>query len=417
MSSILVSMEGKSSILVIDQDKTTQQYCDQALDDSFTVSYANTYSEGEGLAKQLSPDIILLGLDDDEDNVKALCKTLQSDASTAASPIMLLSDRDSIPSQMFSLDLGAYNIILKPLDSQVLIAQLTLVKQRKLHEHILTQEAKLATDTALSAMTGNSELGQAIRFVERSYGVTTFDELAEQLISVMNGLDLKCVIMFSTNTDALYYANQAEVTPLEKDLITTLHQEPGRFRDFGKRTVTKYTRVSLLVKNMPLDKPDRYGRLKDLFPSLLGAADARIKAIDTEIALLNQTNNTALSFQQIQTTLENLADAYSDNQQQIMAVMRAMLTELDFKIPAMGLDDDQETYLVERIDGAIQEAADLLDQGENLNEAFRHISTLLDHLTNQLTQLVAEVTADKRELACEEDVVNEEPDDMDIELF
>jgi len=410
-------MEKKIKILVVDQDQTIQKFCHQTLDDGYEVACVDTHDEGIDRAKEFAPDIILIGLTSDEEAIRGLCQKLQFDPVTAASPILLLTEKDNIPDQIFCLDLGAYSIILKPLNPDAILTKLTLVTHRKKHEHKLTQEAKLATDTALSAMTGNSELGQAIRFVERSYGAASFEALADQLLSVMSALDLKAVLMFSTNTDAFYFANDAEVTPLEKQLITALHQEPGRFRDFGKRTVTKYSRVSLLVKNMPLDNPDSYGRFKDLFPSLLGAADARIKALDTETALLSQTNNTVLSFQQIRTTLENLADAYSDNQQQIMTVMRNMLTELDFKIPAMGLDEDQETYLVERIDRAIQEASDLLDQGENLNEAFRHISTLLDHLTTQLQQLVAEVTADKHELANEEDVVNEEPDDMGIELF
>ena len=410
-------MEGKNTILVIDRDKAIHQHCQEALDADYAVTYADSYRVGSALAKELCPEIILLGMVPEEEKVTSICEELQSNSATAASPIMLLSDSDEILDKVFSHSLGAYDVILKPLNRKELQTKLKLVHQRKQHEKQLSQEAKLATDTALSAMTGNAELGQAIRFVERSYMANDYEGLAGQLMSVMSNLDLNCVLMFSTSTDAYYFANTGEVTPLEKDLITTLHQEPGRFRDFGKRTVTKFSRVSLLVKNMPVDNPDRYGRLKDLFPSMLGAADARIKALDTESALLLQTNNTALSFQQIRGTLENLAEAYADNQQEIMTVMREMLTELDFKIPTMGLDDDQEVYLVERIDGAIQEASDLLDKGENLNEAFHHISTLLDHLTDRLKLLVDEVTADKHDNACEDDVVNEEPDDSDIELF
>lgn len=410
-------MKGKSTILVIDHDKTLHQDCQEVLASEYEVACASNYQEGTDLATELSPEIILLEMVSEGADVTSICQQLQANPSTKSSPIMLLSETDEFPDKMFSHGLGAYDILLKPINYRALKAKLKLLHHRKQHENQLSQEAKLATDTALSAMTGNAELGQAIRFVERSYMSNDYAGLANQLMSVMTNLDLNCVLMFSTSTDAHYFANTGNVTPLEKDLITTLHQEPGRFRDFGKRTVTKYSRVSLLVKNMPIDNPDRYGRLKDLFPSMLGAADARVKALDTESALLLQTNNTALSFQQIRGTLDNLAEAYADNQQQIMKVMRAMLTELDFRIPTMGLDDDQEVYLVERIDSAIQEASDLLDQGENLNEAFLHIGILLEHLTDRLNQLVDEVTSDKKENESTEDVVNEEPDDMDIELF
>ena len=170
-----------------------------------------------------------------------------------------------------------------------------------------------------------------------------------------------------------------------------VHQEGKRFRDFGQRTFICFSRVSMLVKNMPLDELERYGRYKDLFPAMLGAADSKTKALDIEQALIKQTQDISLSFKQVGDTLEGLSDAFVQNQEKTMNIMRKMLQELDFKIPAMGLDEDQEQYLVNRIDQGIIEAEVVMDQSESLNAAFHHISNLLAVLAEQQEKITDDV--------------------------
>ena len=190
------------------------------------------------------------------------------------------------------------------------------------------------------------------------------------------------------------------------------HQEGERFKDFAKRTIINYPRVQLLIKNMPLEDPVLYGRYKDLFPAMLGAADAKIKSLDIQHALLEQTKNVSFSFDQVRETLTNLSTAFMENQGKTMKVMREMLVDLDSTLPSMGLEEDQEKYLIGRVDSAVDEATGLMDQGENLNAAFHNISTLLDFLSEQqreLTECVM-VSSNIADDSLEEDII-------DIELF
>ncbi len=69
--------------------------------------------------------------------------------------------------------------------------------------------------------------------------------------------------MVIANNQELWYSSESAVSPLEKELIEMCDKE-ARFLDFGSRTIVNYPRVSLLVKNMPLDDMKRYGRVKDL---------------------------------------------------------------------------------------------------------------------------------------------------------
>ncbi|HOY24330.1 MAG TPA: hypothetical protein PK002_14340, partial [Cellvibrio sp.] len=132
----------------------------------------------------------------------------------------------------------------------------------------------------------SADLGRSLRFAERTYAMYSFDKLAEGLFQTMAEFGLDTSLMFVTQTGTLFYAqNKYELSPLEKDMFLTIHKE-GRFCDFGSRTFCNFALVSLLIKNMPLENPERYGRIKDTVPWILGVTDGRIGALDVSNVLL-----------------------------------------------------------------------------------------------------------------------------------
>ena len=341
------------------------------------------------------------------------CRQLKSDQNTENTPVIFISERDDIDDKILSYEAGAFDFIVKPYTPTEGLTRIRILQKRHARKRELTNEVKQATETALSAMAGNSELGQAIRFVEQSYDAPDYESLAQRFITVPNNLNLNCSLLFETHAGDLFFSTSGEpVSPLEKQLMKHFHLEDIRFKDFGRRTIINYPRVQLLLKNMPLDEPELYGRYKDLFPAMLGAADAKVKSLSIQHALLVQTEVISSSFEQVRETLGNLSSAFSNNQHVTMSLMREMLSDLDSKIPSMGLEDDQEKFLLERVDSAVEEAGDLMNQGENLNAAFHHISTLLDFLSEQQQVLTEQVLT----YQSGEDEAQEE-DIFDIELF
>jgi hypothetical protein len=116
------------------------------------------------------------------------------------------------------------------------------------------------------------------------------------------GLDTS--VMFVTQAGPLFYAqNKYELSPLEKDMFLTIHKE-GRFCDFGSRTFCNFTVVSLLIKNMPLENPERYGRIKDTVPWILGVTDGRIGALDVSNVLLGSHQRVVDSINGLESILQ-----------------------------------------------------------------------------------------------------------------
>ena len=387
-------MTDKATILLIDKNHSGVDECQKIFGGEFQILLAQDEDEGIELARQHSPVLILLQVSESTEPPLTVCQKLKADSKTADIPLIILSETASFDEKILCYEAGVYDFLVKPYAPYEGLARLKLLQKRQEIECQLIAEAEVASKTALAAMAGSSELGQAVRFVERSYDAHDYHELATQFLSVTNSLSLKCSLYFDSYLGKLFFSSEGEATPLEQELLTRMHDEASRFKDFGKRTFINYTRVVLLIKNMPLDEPERYGRYKDLFPAMLGAADSKIKALDIEQALIKQTDDISSSFQQVKDTLGDLSNAFQQNQEKTMAIMREMLQELDFKIPGMGLDDDQEEYLVRRIDRGIVEAEALMDQSENLNAALCHISNLLVCLAEQQQQITEDVRRD-----------------------
>jgi len=76
-------------------------------------------------------------------------------------------------------------------DTVELIAKLKVSAKYKTERDSVKTEIKTAHNTAMDVMTGNSELGLVMRFVEMTYGIHQLDSLAKQLLELTFSLDLK----------------------------------------------------------------------------------------------------------------------------------------------------------------------------------------------------------------------------------
>jgi DNA-binding response OmpR family regulator len=403
----------EANILLIEKCSDSLESCQAVFGNSVPIFHAKDAEEAIELVQNQPIDLILLQVEESAETALDTCRQLKLSDSIRSIPVIFMSEQGSFDDKLLSYEAGAYDFIVKPYTPNEGLAKIRFIQKRRETELQLAEEVKVATETALSAMAGSSELGQAIRFVEQSYNAKDYEALANIFMVVPNNLNLNCSLYFETHVGDLYFSSMAKaLSPLEKELMKRFHQEGERFKDFGTRTIINYPRVQMLIKNMPLDEPVLYGRYKDLFPAMLGAADAKVKSLDIQHALLDQTKNVSLSFDQVRETLTNLSVAFMENQGKTMNTMRAMLADLDDTLPSMGLEEDQEKFLIGRVDSAVDEAAELMDQGENLNAAFHSISTLLDFLSEQqreLTECVM-VSTDLSDDGQEENII-------DIELF
>ncbi|WP_250656655.1 response regulator [Alkalimarinus coralli] len=385
-------MADNPKILTIDDDSIVQSIVRQSLESNYQLFSEKSGSEGIESAIRNMPDVILLDIEMPEMNGYETCKHLKADERTSNIPVIFISNLSDIQSRVLSFEAGGIDFLTKPFDQSELLAKLNIITTFIKSNKALSNEVTKATTTAYTAMRGSSELGLAIQFIESSYSAKSLNALASKFFNVTSSLGLNCSLMFIGRKERSFYSSESHtISPLEREVISTIHENGNRFIDFGSRTQINYPRVALLVKNMPVDEIETYGRYKDFLPTMLGSTDAKVQSLETEQALVDQARELGASFTAVKSTLIAVGESLEKNQNDIVQLLQSMLSELEEKIPRMGLEDDQESYIVTRVDTTIAAAEKIIDSSTNTSHAFKSVSRLLQHLADKQQALLHSV--------------------------
>ncbi len=374
--------------------------------------FAESGEEGLAEAQRHIPDIVLLDVEMPGLNGYEVCDRLRHTEATKDVPVIFLSSHSSLRERMLGYEMGGDDYLVKPFEPENLIARIRVLIKYREEQQELQAQYELAQKTAFIAMTGTSELGMAVQFVEKSYAHKTYEELADELFGVMRHLQLECCLMIMDEDTSLWFSSEGSISPLEKELIEMADKEM-RFFDFGANTIVNYPTLSLLVKNMPLDDPERYGQIKDLLPVMLSAANAKISTISVELALLGQSRDLLRAFGQIRTKLYYLARGMLNKQEESGGLLREMAELINYDLLRMGLEEDQEDYLLTRIDTAIDDAMERIDSGETIYYTLSNVlASIKGVMQNQ--EHIVEAFATSQAVDSDADKKNYEGD---IELF
>jgi CheY-like chemotaxis protein len=405
----------KVDVLVIDDDKFIQKLITKTLNtEIMEVRTADDGESGIEEAIRKRPDIILLDVEMPGINGYEVCDRLRNIEFTIEVPIIFLSSHSSLRERMQGYEVGADDYLVKPFEKDNLVARINVLVKYHIERKELREQYQLAHKNAMTAMTGSSELANAMRFLEKSLSFHSINELAQGLFECTDQLSLECCAMIfkNENTPMWYSSESTAISPLEKELIEMCDKE-ARFLDFGNRTIINYPCISLLVKNMPLDDLERYGRIKDLLPIILSAVNSKTNTVRTEEALAKQSDNLLTSFKLIHNSLFYLGTTIVKNRKQSTVIMNQLVQGLNIDFLGMGLEEDQEEFLLTRIDSAIDKALDKMDAGKEIREALTFVRSNLNDVVDDQKVLYQ---AFKDSLATE---VAEQSSDLDdsVELF
>lgn len=401
-------------ILIVDDDKFSQKIINNTFKNDFETHLASDGVEGIAKAKDLQPDLIILDVEMPGMNGYEVCDQLKNIESTQNIPVVFLSGCATLREKMQGYEVGGDDYLVKPFEPEALSAKIkVLLKYSDQHKE-LHQQYEAAQKTAHIAMTGSSELGLAMRFMEETFCIHDYEALANALFTMTDSLALKTTLMFITDDNQpVWFSSSGTVSPLETQLLTMMHNEKRIF-DFGSRTVISFPNVSLLVKNMPLDDMERYGRIKDLLPIVLGAINGKILTLNTEVALKKQSVELTGANEKIKVSLTELSASLQQNQGEITTVMRNMLNDLGMHLPNLGLEVDQEEYILNRIEQAIVESMTLIDSTEVINDIFSQVIKEMHGLSEKQNIIINDIFNNE---VAQAEVGESNEYAMDVELF
>lgn len=366
-------------ILTIDDDKMTHRFVARALQDEFELLQAMDGETGIHMALESEPDIILLDVEMPGLNGYEVCDRLKHEQSINDIPVVFLSGRGNLREVLLGYEAGGADYIVKPFEAAALNAKLKVILDNVKRSGSLRQEINNIGQTAHIAMTTSAELGRVIQFVEQCFEIYTFDNLGLATLQICHELQLKTCIMIKTEPEVFWYGHSGMVSPMEMEVINLL-RERERINNFGCRTVINYPNVSLMVKNMPIDDPERYGRIKDLVPAILSTLNSKIDALNREEGIRVTSLDLAETFERTGTTLSRLFTEGQESREAVKNIQTEMFNTIQSKLPYMGLDEDQENFILSEMDESIQAVREIEDRAEKTSADITEIISELGRL-------------------------------------
>ncbi|MCG7535175.1 response regulator [Pseudoalteromonas sp. OOF1S-7] len=375
-------------VLAIDDDKLVHHIVEQSLLHSCKVIHAYSGEEGLKMAAQQRPDIILLDIEMPGPSGFEVCERLKANPQLCDIPVMFLSSKSAISERMRGYNAGGADYIVKPFDSDEMLARIKVLDEYRRQSLKLKQDVQKAQITAEIAMSDSGDMGRIMRYVGQSYHAHDLNTLSEYFFEFFVPLQLQVAVAFWYHDSEVFYSQEGAIQPLEQELLEK-HRDGDRFVDFGRRTIINYPKVSLLIKNMPTDDVGLYGRYKDLLPHILEATNAKIKDMEVSEVALTKVEQIGLAFEELSDQLGEVASAYNDKLAQF-----------------------SEYVSCEQANGKQAEAKLLFEHFSLINDDFSIIRYKLGEITEVRHELIQSLNQMAKPWG-EEDV----PAQTDIELF
>ncbi len=109
------------SILVVEDNDELRQFLKDSLSDQYDVLATDNGKEGLDLAKEISPGLIISDVIMPGMNGFDLCRAIKQDIDTSHIPVIILTARTALTSQVEGLDAGADYYFAKPLNMELLL--------------------------------------------------------------------------------------------------------------------------------------------------------------------------------------------------------------------------------------------------------------------------------------------------------
>lgn len=202
-------------------------------------------------------------------------------------PVVVLAQVNSLSDKVEIYDIGVDDLIDSSISSAELIARCRKAIYHNLAMLQISSKLTDATKTARDAIVNSGELETNIEFFLAMQNCDNIDQLGQLFFSSIQRYGLSCSLQMRS-TMAI---KNMEPTGMAKDLVSQLLtqlKDDGRFLDLGRRTIINFERISLLIKNMPEDNPEKYNSLKDNVFALVQGLNARTKSLEDKFRLVRQ---------------------------------------------------------------------------------------------------------------------------------
>jgi len=371
------SQELSHTVLIVDDEDINLDLMQGILEDDYQVECYNNGADCLRRCQQSAVDLLLLDVDMPDLNGLEVCRRLLDIQPQC--PVIFISAKGSNAERLEGYAAGGYDYIVKPCDPKELLAKIALILQQKEQYRQLDDTRAQIFDGFMEAASGSGEQGLLLQFSVSLFDVRSYQRLAELLLDCLQELaELKASVLVTGQQQPLACTSDGPCAPMEEEIMLLL-KDKGRIYKFQQRYQINEARVSVLIKNMPVDEKIS-GRMLDHIPLLLRLASACVDNIDTS----NELASSLQVIETVQSACTELDDAGEELRQSMLSF--TTLTENEFlrisnEVQYLALTEQQENKLMTSF-------ARALDQASKSSEQSLSVCNRLSDVINELRTLI-----------------------------
>ncbi len=288
-------------------------------------------------------------------------------------------------------DGGIYDVVA-PAQFDVLVARLKKAAAVLKTKADLLLRATRANEMAFSAMANTADLGACLQFFMKSVACEDFVSLGKLFFETMNHFHIECVLQIRSDFGVVNLAPKGEPGEFEVLLLSHL-KDRGRFFDHKQRTIVNYENISLLIKDMPVEDPIKYGQIKDNILTVVEAVDMKTRELDNFQALANEKELMKRIVQRVQTMVKGVDESFNKVIKDIAGVVEAMVQSTEEIMPQLMMSEEQESSIEAIMQRGITDTQRVFSDGLKVDEGFRDFLEELGRVTAQTSISHAEMAS------------------------
>lgn len=375
-------------IFIIDDDDFTALYLEGVIGDLYQVEHFAEPAKGVAAAIANPPSLILMDVEMPGMDGYEACRQLKADAATHEVPIIFLSARVETEDRLAGYEAGGDDYLTKPFDPDELRTKMEVLLRNVQKNRELAKQAAYATSAAMTAMAAAGETGTILRFLREMVGCLELETLARGVLRAMDAFGRDASIQLRGKTEVLSVSREGICSPLEVAVLNNM-ATCNRIVDLGRRSAFNFPRVSLIIKNMPIDDPEAYGRAKDYLATIVEAADMQVESLDFIRAALDRGDNLLQLLQRHIDTLRDIECRYREQRAASSQILNELVQQIEDSFVFLGLTDSQELHMQKLVRDTVLHAQSLYDQEVESDKLMHGISNDIGATLRKELELIA----------------------------
>lgn len=372
-------MDAGLLVFVVDDDEIVLSVLEEILAGLCRVECFASAEACRGRLAEQKPDLLLLDLTLPGMDGYTFCRTLKDDWETQDIPVIFVSANDDIETRLRCYEAGGEDFILKPFEPVEIQCKLQVAERIIASKRDLGEQAGYARRTAMSAMTSMGELGAVLQFLSKSFACNDLESLAAAVLEATRQWDLQAAVQLRLGSRVHSASGNGSELPLEVAVLNHVRNS-GRIFQFKSRCVFNYGNVTLLLNNMPQDDEERVGRIRDNAALLSEGAEARLRAIESELLARRRREGIEAVLPRVRQVLQSVQTNYRRSSFELTQGMLEFEQKLAKSFVSLGLTEEQEEFLTALTGEQMRTMIAAQDQGGMIVGPLQELADSLEEL-------------------------------------